>query len=261
MKRKLLLLIIIIFAVTVFVDSRTGIFYGPPAQTGRIIWHGNPGMNQIALTFDDGPSWKYTAKVLNILKKYNVKATFFVVGEHIKPNKKLIARMNKEGHSIGNHTYYHIDGRVVKQKKIWNNIYYTSVLIKRMTGKKAAYFRPTYGYVNWRFLKEAEKLDLQTILWSIDAGEWNGKISKENIINRVVSNTRNGSIILLHDGGSSKEAVIAALPVIIKKLKSKGFEFVTIPEMMNNLDQNIIFSGKPPDIVSQLKNGKYFKNF
>lgn len=203
--------------------------------SGRILWHGSWELPEIALTFDDGPSSKYTPKILDILKSNDVKATFFVLGKYAERNKALLKREAGEGHLIGNHTYTHAKGTITDIGKIKRELQRTDKVIEGVTGQKAKFFRPPFGFENWRFLKEAEKLDYNIILWSVDVGDWNKDRTDGDIVGRINRNASNGTIILLHDGGPSREAVIDSLPIIIKGLKNKGYKFVTIDEMMSHL--------------------------
>jgi len=203
--------------------------------SGTILWHGNRKLPEVALTFDDGPNSKATPQILDILKQYNIKATFFVLGKFIDQNKDILIRTSKEGHIIGNHTFSHAKGTLTDIKGIKKELGQTDQLIKKYTGKDVVYFRPPFGYENWRFLMEAELLDYSVILWSLDVGDWNNKKNKEDIVNKINKIARNGTIILLHDGGANREAVISSLPAIIKGLKKKGYRFVTIDEMIAHL--------------------------
>ena len=203
--------------------------------SGNVLWHGNPTLPEIALTFDDGPNSKNTPKVLDILKAYNVKATFFVLGKFIEKNKDILKREAKEGHSIGNHTYTHADGKITDTAKIERELGKTSDLILKYSGIRPKLFRPPFGFENWRFFNEAERLNNDIVLWTTDIGDWDHKKTESAILSGISRNTRNGSIILLHDGGSSREAVLNALPKIITSLKKKGYRFVTIDEMISHL--------------------------
>lgn len=203
--------------------------------SGKILWHGNESIQEIALTFDDGPNSKATPQILDILKKNNVPATFFVLGKFIEKNKDLISREAAEGHTIGNHTFTHANGNITDIPKIKREISKTDALIKKYSGAAPKYFRPPFGYENWRFLSEAEINDHAIILWSLDVGDWNSNKTSKDYTSRIKRRTKNGTIILLHDGGPSREAVIEALPIIIRDLKSKGYKFVTIDEMISHL--------------------------
>ena len=203
--------------------------------SGTILWHGNKHLPEIALTFDDGPSSQSTPKILDILKKYDVKATFFVLGKFIEKNKDILTREAYEGHIIGNHTYTHAKGTITDIEKISSELVRTDDLITLYTGRSVDYFRPPFGFENWRFLTEAELLDYTIVLWTLDVADWNRKRTEKNITSKILKLTRNGTIILLHDGGVSREALINALPVVIKGLKKKGYKFVTIDEMIAHL--------------------------
>jgi peptidoglycan/xylan/chitin deacetylase (PgdA/CDA1 family) len=202
---------------------------------GTILWHGNRNIPEIALTFDDGPNSRSTPQILDILKENDVKATFFVVGKFMEKNKDILKREFDEGHVIGNHTFTHVKGTITDIGKIDRELVKTNDLILKYTGENAKYFRPPFGFENWRFLAEAEVLDYTVVLWSIDVGDWNKTRTSKQITAKIFNLAKNGSIILLHDGGLSREAVIDSLPVIIKGLKSKGYKFVTIDEMIAHL--------------------------
>jgi len=203
--------------------------------SGTILWHGNRDLPEIALTLDDGPNSKATPRILDILKENDVKATFFVLGKFIEKNKDIISRESEEGHLIGNHTFTHANGKITDLAKINRELAKTDKLITKYTGKSVKYFRPPFGFENWRFLAEAELLDYTIVLWSIDVGDWNDHKAAKDLSSKVLKLAKNGDIILLHDGGASREAVIDSLPVIIKGLKKKGYNFVTIDEMIAHL--------------------------
>lgn len=203
--------------------------------SGAILWHGNRNIPEIALTFDDGPNSQATPKILDILKKYNVKATFFVLGKFIDKNNAILKREVDEGHVIGNHTFTHAKGTITDIEKIDRELLRTDNLILKYTGQNVNYFRPPFGFENWRFLTESELLNYTVVLWSLDVGDWNRTKTEKDITSRVLKMTNNGTILLLHDGGTSREAVIKSLPVFIKELKRRGYKFVTIDEMIAHL--------------------------
>ncbi len=205
---------------------------------GKIIWHGNKSLPYIALTFDDSPNPESTPKILDILKKYNTKATFFVLGKFAEKNPEVLKRIAKEGHEIGNHTYSHASGYLVDENKIKAELNKTSNIVKRATGKRTILFRPPFGFENWRFLKIAENLGYKIILWTFDVGDWNlsadrqNKVSAEEIENRILKNVEGGSIILLHDGGKDREELVKALPKIIERLRKRGFKFLKVSDLL-----------------------------
>ena len=180
----------------------------------------------IALTFDDGPHYKYTSLLLDGLKERNVKATFFVLGCNVEKNYSLLKRMADEGHLIGNHTYSHKNLYRLKETKIKEEIDKTNQIIEAITGKMPKYFRPSYGNYNGKILKVA---NMEAILWNVDSLDWKIKNSKR-ITYRVINKVNDGSIILMHD--IYKSSVNAAL-LIIDKLQQEGYKFVTVEELLN----------------------------
>jgi len=243
MNREIKIAIFIFFIAAVLSSAFAGYLYYQytvsskemQPMSGTILWHGNKHLPEIALTFDDGPSSKATPRILDILNENDVKATFFVLGKFIEKNKDIIKREADEGHSIGNHTFTHANGKITDIAKINRELVKTDKLITQYAGKSVDYFRPPFGFENWRFLTEAELLDYTIVLWSIDVADWNNNKKAKDIASKVVKLAKNGSIILLHDGGASREAVIDSLPLIIKGLKGKGYNFVTIDEMIEHL--------------------------
>lgn len=179
---------------------------------------------KVAITFDDGPSTVYTKILLDGLKERGVKATFFLTGQEIQYSKDVVKRMAKEGHIIGNHTYTHIDLKKTNYKKAIKEIEDTNNAIKEITGKKPKYIRPPYGDWDERIFKET---DMSIVLWSVDPEDWKDQ-NASIVARRVIKNTTDGDVILLHD--IFKTSVNAAF-IIIDKLQSQGYEFVTIDKL------------------------------
>lgn len=177
----------------------------------------------IALTFDDGPNYN-TNKVLDILNKYNVKATFFVLGSKIKGNEDILKRMKDSGMEIGNHTYNHLLLTKYKEDKIKEEIDSTSNLIFEVTGSSPRLLRPSYGSFNKKIKKCS---NLPIIIWDIDTLDWKYHNSKK-IASRVINKVKDGDIILMHDIYS---ATSNSLNIIIPKLLNNGYTFVTVPEL------------------------------
>ncbi|MCX5726527.1 MAG: polysaccharide deacetylase family protein [Candidatus Saganbacteria bacterium] len=200
-------------------------------MSGKIVWHGDKDKKAVALTFDDGPNPTYTPQILDILMKYNIKATFFPFGIHAEKNPDIVERIVKEGHEFGNHTYTHASGYIVDGNKLYREIKKADNAIKKITGTSPIFFRPPFGFFNWRYFRTAEKLGYTIVLWSVDAADWY-KTDPSKIKERILSRAENGSIILLHDGGKDREEVIKALPAIIDGLKKKGFEITTLSQLL-----------------------------
>ena len=177
----------------------------------------------IALTFDDGPNYN-TSKVIDVLNKYDIKATFFVLGSRAINNKDILKKMADSGMEIGNHTYNHLLFTKYDENKIRSEIEDTSEVIYSATKKRPKLLRPSYGSVNNKIKKVA---NMPIIIWDIDTLDWKYHNSKR-ITSRVVNKVRDGDIILMHDIYS---ASLNALSNIIPILQDNGYEFVTIDEL------------------------------
>ena len=177
----------------------------------------------IALTFDDGPNYN-TSKIIDVLNKYDIKATFFVLGSRAINNKDILKKMVDSGMEIGNHTYNHLLLTKYDEDKIRSEIEDTSDVIYSATNKRPNLLRPSYGSVNNKIKKVA---NMPIIIWDIDTLDWKYHNSKR-ITSRVVNKVRDGDIILMHDIYS---ASLNALSNIIPILQDNGYEFVTIDEL------------------------------
>lgn len=177
----------------------------------------------IALTFDDGPNYN-TSKVLDVLDKYNVKATFFVLGSKAKDNKKILKREYDSGMEIGNHTFNHLLLTKYKENVIKDEINNTSSVIFEVTGRYPKLLRPSYGAYNNMVKKIG---DMPIIIWDIDTLDWKYHNSKR-IASRVINKVKDGDIILMHDIYS---ATANSLNIIIPELQNRGYTFVTVPEL------------------------------
>lgn len=177
----------------------------------------------VALTFDDGPNYN-TNKILDVLNKYHVPATFFVLGSKIKGNEYILKKMKDSGMEIGNHTYNHLLLTKYKEDKIKKEITDTNNLIFEITGKEPKLFRPSYGSFNKKIKNISE---MPIIIWDIDTLDWKYHNSKK-ITSRVVNKVKDGDIVLMHDIYS---ATSNALDNIIPMLVNKGYSFVTVSDL------------------------------
>lgn len=205
-------------------------------RPGVIYWHGSPGRNQIALTFDDGPADPHTLKILDILNEHKVKATFFMVGRNVKNLPKIARRVAEEGHVIGNHTYNHRGQKLATPFMAIAEIKQAENIIKESTSVSPKFFRPPYGSTNRWALRQAEKLEYIICLWSVNAGDGLGT-NWRRIEKKVLSESEDGAIILMHDGGRfsnqhSQKPTVLALPGIISSLKESGYQLVTPTELL-----------------------------
>lgn len=177
----------------------------------------------VALTFDDGPNHN-TSNIIDVLNKYNAKATFFVLGNRIKGREDILLKMDKSGMEIGNHTYSHLLLTKYDDDKIRREIMDTNDLISGVIGKNVRLFRPSYGSVNNRIKRIS---NMPIIIWDIDTLDWKSHNSKK-ITSRVVNKVRDGDIILMHDIYSATyNAVLNIIPI----LRDMGYEFVTVDEL------------------------------
>lgn len=185
----------------------------------------------IALTFDDGPNHN-TNRVLDILEKYNVKATFFILGTNIKGNENIIKRMNDLGMEIGNHMYSHKLLTKLEDEKILSEVKEVDNLIFNIINRYPTLIRPSYGTINSRIKKI---MDRPIIIWNIDTLDWKYHNSK-NIASRVLKKVGKGDIVLMHD---IYRATANSLEIIIPKLLSDGYKLVTVSELLYYNDINM----------------------
>lgn len=187
---------------------------------------------QILLTFDDGPDERYTPKLLDLLKKYQVKASFFVVAKKAEGNKEIIERIIKEGHSLCFHSLEHknalFKGGIYTRKDFTN-----SLKIIEENGWQISYYRPPWGHINLFTLLNVKKYHLKMVLWTVMAGDWAKKATKEKIAHRLIDRVQAGDIICLHDGRGAAGAplrTIGALQEVIPELINRKYKFINIEE-------------------------------
>lgn len=190
-----------------------------------------------SFTFDDGPHPEYTPLLLDILKKFNISAAFFVVGENAKKYPDIVKRIKDEGCEVGNHTYSHRMLPFQFKKNIISEIKKTEKIIFDITGEKPMYFRPPRSLRNKFAVDFLQQEGYTTILWSISSRDWISSAKK--IEDRILKLTLPGSIILFHDAGGiffnrggSRIPTVEALPGIINGLKNKGYEIVSLRKIL-----------------------------
>lgn len=180
---------------------------------------------KVALTFDDGPSAKYTPQLLDGLKERGIHATFFLMGKNIEGNEELVKRIQEEGHLIGNHTYNHVQLNKIPEAKAKEEIEKTSNEIYEITGTYPVYLRPPFGA--WRKNLELT-VTMFPVFWDIDTLDWKSK-NVCSVLNIVENNVEDGAIILMHDGYQT--SVEAALQVV-DLLTEQGYDFVTVDQLV-----------------------------
>ncbi|MBR6727393.1 MAG: polysaccharide deacetylase family protein [Clostridia bacterium] len=199
----------------------------------RVVYHSasGDGHPRIALTFDDGPHPKYTPQILDILAEYGIPATFFAVGENVAAYPEIVARICREGHELGDHTYHHRRVSKMDEDALRQEILACKDAIREQTGVAPRLFRPPEGVCDPTLKRICEELDMTIILWSVDTRDW-AHTPQRDMIENVRSNTKNGSIILMHDFIGQKSPTPAALKRIIPMLLELGYEFVTVSQLL-----------------------------
>jgi len=180
----------------------------------------------VYITFDDGPIQETTPQLLEILERFNAKATFFCLGKNVELNKPLFEKIIQKGHSIGNHSFDHKDGWKTKNQEYFDNIEKANTLIK------SKLFRPPYGRIKpsqIKFLKRKYKI----VMWDVLSGDFDPNTSKEQCVKNVLDNVTSGSIIVFHDSIKVKEKVLYILPKILKELKERGYKFRNLEGFKN----------------------------
>jgi peptidoglycan-N-acetylglucosamine deacetylase len=195
---------------------------GGPAQAQQLRSTSQSAAGVVRLTFDDGPVRANTPRILDVLRNYRVKATFFVIGQRAQLDPRLVKREYREGHSVQNHTYTHPDLTTLGPVETRRELRATNRAIKAAGVPNPDRFRPPYGHTNTRVRSIGASLGLIQTLWSVDPHDWANPPASV-ICRKVVSNVRPGSIVLLHDGSGTN--TVEALPCIIKRLRAQGYGF------------------------------------
>lgn len=183
----------------------------------------------IALTFDDGPSAKLTPKLLDLLAAHHIKVTFFLIGENVAEHPDVVAREAREGHELANHSWSHPNFGKMSDESVRSQIRRTDDAIRNAAGVTPTLLRPPYGSVTARQKKWInQEFGYKIALWDVDPLDW--KRPGPNVVcNRIVRNTRAGSIVLVHD---IHPGSIEAMPCVLNQLEAKGFKFVTVSELL-----------------------------
>jgi len=203
------------------------------AADPRVVCRVNTGNARlVALTFDDGPDPRFTPRVLDILKHYHIKATFFIVGQNAEKYPYLVRRIAREGHSIQNHTYSHPDLPGCNRKKASEELLKNEAVIKRLSGKSPRYFRPPKGLLDDEIIEISRAKGYRIVLWTV-AVENSTLISAEDVAMSTLNRAQPGAILLAHDGRLDRSLTVEALPFIIQGYHQKGYRFVLLEELLN----------------------------
>ena len=214
------------------------------APTGQ--WYGRtftglaPGTRQIALTYDDGPNDPHTLRLLEVLAKHSVHATFFLIGRYVQRRPDIVRELAKAGHAIGNHTFTHPLLTFKSQADIRTELSRCHAALSDAVGQSSNLFRPPYGGRRPAVLRIVRELGFEPILWSVAGHDWNAPPAAV-IEQRVAKQIRGGDVILLHDGGhrqmgADRSQTVRATDGLITRYKSEGYEFVSVSDMLAKAD-------------------------
>lgn len=196
-----------------------------------LIAHGNETLPEIALTFDDGPFPVYTEQILAVLAKYHIKATFFSLGQQVAAYPELTSKVYQAGCEVENHTWNHPSLPSLSVSAQTWQVTNTNTTIETTIKQAPIVVRPPYGAYNQPFLSMVHNMNMATVIWNVDSEDWK-RPGVDAIVQRVLTTVKNGSIILMHDGGGDRSQTVAALPKIIEALQKRGYRFVTIRKML-----------------------------
>ena len=191
-----------------------------------------PKTRKIALTFDDGPHPVLTPQILTVLSRYGVKATFFMIGKNAENYPETARQVAKEGHEIGNHTYSHCRLDRLNGKSLEEELNHCSKTLENVCGVRPVLVRPPEGGINAKVRNDLRQNGYGTVLWNIDTRDWEVK-NTEKIVRSVLENVRGGEIILMHDYIGHQSKTPEALEKLLPELLARGFEPVTVSELLS----------------------------
>lgn len=240
-KKLRICLVLLVFLETGLLSTSTA--YADTA----LLFRGNPNLPMMALTFDDGGSVANVRSVLNTLDQYGVHATFFFVGKFIDANPVLMQELVAKGHEMGNHSYNHPDLTKTSYSNILGELSRSATAFRNATGvEMKPYVRPPYGAKNATVLQAIFDAGYtHTVLWNVDTNDWQGKTPSQ-LVRHVLSHAGNGNIVLMHTTSSSNS--YKALPQMIEGLQNKGYQLVTVSELIKNTGRSSIATLGPEDI-------------
>lgn len=203
---------------------------------GRTFTGLQPECRQLALTYDDGPNDPHTFRLLEVLAKHNVRATFFLIGRFVKQRPDIAREVTRAGHVVGNHTFNHPNLIFATAEQTRTELTACEQALSDAVGEHSRLFRPPFGARRPSTLRIVRALGLEPVMWSVTGWDWKGKAA-EYVERKVGQQVRGGDVILLHDGshaafGADRSQSVIATDHLIARYRSEGFEFVTIPEMM-----------------------------
>ncbi|XEC92896.1 polysaccharide deacetylase family protein [Paenibacillus tarimensis] len=200
-----------------------------------VVMRGAANRNRVALTFDDGPDAKFTPQVLDVLHKHGVKGTFFLMGSRVKGHPGVTKRIHREGHVIGNHTYWHPKLYQESIDRLKWEASETDKAIQSVAGYSPKLFRAPYGGLNEEIVRTLGQMNFSVVGWTVDSMDWT-QADSATVQKNIRSNLHPGAVILLHSGGhwtQDLSGMVKAIDELIPTLKKEGVEFVTVPQLLN----------------------------
>ncbi len=203
---------------------------------GETFVGGPTAAKQIALTYDDGPNDPHTQRLMEVLAEHDVRATFFVIGRYVERRPDIVRELLKAGHVLGNHTFTHPHLAVSGAVETRNQLEECQRAVEEATGESPRLFRPPFGGRRPHTLRIARSLGLDTIMWNVTSWDWKAPPAAK-IVGTCSRQMRGGDVILMHDGshiamGADRWQTVVATHLLIESWRAKGYEFVTVPEMM-----------------------------
>jgi len=214
--------------------------YQTMSPTGQ--WYGRtfvglkPGSKTLALTYDDGPNDPHTLRLLEVLARNQVKATFFLIGRYVKQRPDIAREIVSAGHVVGNHTFSHPNLIFASDRETRRELQDCQETLRDALGIEAKLFRPPFGGRRPGTLRVVRSLDLKPIMWRTAGYDWRGKTA-EYVERKVIAGVRGGDVILLHDGGhatlgADRSQTVIATDHLLARYRSENYEFVTVNEML-----------------------------
>lgn len=225
--RRLITVLLVLLTILLAIKLIEYNLFKPAVTNFEPIYHGSDQTKKIALTCNVVWGEEYVPQMLEILKKNNVKMTFFLGGKWVKDFPDLTGEMAKDNHELGNHSYSHPHPTFISRAENIKEIESTEQAVYQLTKISTKLYAPPYGEFNNTVLDAAGQLGYKTILWSIDTRDWQRPPADE-IVRRVCDKAHNGAIVLMHP----TKPTVEALPVIIENLKAKGYQLTTVSDII-----------------------------
>jgi peptidoglycan/xylan/chitin deacetylase (PgdA/CDA1 family) len=208
-----------------------GGFEGPIDWAMNTATHGSRDRPRVALTFDDGPDPRHTGSLLDALAELQAPVTFFVLGERVDRHPQLTARIARDGHELGNHTYSHPYLPLARSRRVAVELAATDAAIERATGIVPTLARPPYGGRSSRNVRAFDRAAKRLVLWDVNSFDWKG-MTADAIVARVLARVRPGSIILLHEARDGGNVTVDAVRMLVPALRARGYELSTVGDIL-----------------------------